>query len=177
MLVLGIVAAGGVFTATNPAYTAREMEYHIKASNAQFIITEPEMLPTILEVANKSDINIKDIWIFHPLKDQKVPAGQKSWEELLTKGESDWVRFDDERLAREATAFRLFSSGTTGLPKAVDISHLNLMAQHVAVSEFKPKPYEVRNDESIFDTLLTLDSRFPLYRFPCSMWLVYHMPM
>lgn len=142
MLVLGIVAAGAVFTATNPAYTAREMKHHIKASDAQFVITEPEMLPTILEVANKSDVNIKDIWIFHPLKDQKVPAGQKSWEELLTKGESDWVRFDDERLARETTAFRLFSSGTTGLPKAVDISHLNLMAQHVAVSEYKPKPYQ-----------------------------------
>ncbi|KAH0604902.1 uncharacterized protein H6S33_006570 [Morchella sextelata] len=142
MLVLGIVAAGGVFTATNPAYTAREMEHHIKSASAQFIFTEPEMLPTVLEVANKSDVNIRDIWIFHPLKDQKVPAGQKSWEELLTKGESDWVRFDDEKLARETTAFRLFSSGTTGLPKAVDISHLNLMAQHVAVSEFIPKPYE-----------------------------------
>lgn len=144
MLVLGIVAAGGIFTATNPAYTAREMSHHIKASDAVFVITEPELLPTVLEVKNEPGSAIKDIWIFHPLKDQKVPPGQKSWTDLLNKGERDWVRFDDERLSREITAFRLFSSGTTGLPKAVEITHRNLVAQFVAVNEYKSRPYEVR---------------------------------
>lgn len=143
MLVLGIVASGGIFSATNPAYTAREVSYHIKASNASFVITEPEVLPAILEVANESGSLIRDIWIFHPLKDQNVPPGHKSWKELLNKGELDWVRFDGEELSRETTAFRLFSSGTTGLPKAVDITHRNLVAQYVGVNEYKPKPYEV----------------------------------
>lgn len=144
MLVLGIIAAGGVFSATNPAYTAHEISYHIKTSNAVFVITEPELLPAVLEAQSSQKLAIKDIWIFHPLKDQVVPPGQKSWTELLNKGESDWVRFEDEALSRETTAFRLFSSGTTGLPKAVDITHRNLVAQFLAVSQYKPMTREVR---------------------------------
>lgn len=143
-MALGIVAAGGVFAATNPAYTAHELSYHIKVSEAVFIITEPEMLPTLMDAKTLGDWAVRDIWIFHPLPEQVVPAGQKSWTELLNKGETDWVRFDDEVQSRETTAFRLFSSGTTGLPKPADISHRNLVAQFAAVSQFKPPSYEVR---------------------------------
>lgn len=143
-MVLGIVAAGGVFAATNPAYTPHELSYHIKASEAVFVISEPELLPAVLEAKASGDLAIRDIWIFHPLTHQTVPPGQKSWTELLNKGESNWVRFDDEKLARETTAFRLFSSGTTGLPKPANITHRNLTAQFLAISEYKPAAVEVR---------------------------------
>lgn len=132
-----------MFAATNPAYTAHELSYHLKVSEAVFIISEPEMLPTVMEAKALGDWAIRDIWIFHPLTEQVVPAGQKSWTELLNKGETDWVRFDDEAQSRETTAFRLFSSGTTGLPKPADITHRNLVAQFVAVSQHKPLPHEV----------------------------------
>lgn len=38
----------------------------------------------------------------------------------------------------------MFSSGTTGLPKAAYISHYNFIAQHCQINEWKPKPYEER---------------------------------
>lgn len=73
---------------------------------------------------------------------KNIPLGYRTWRELLGHGEEDWVRFDDEELCRTTPAARLFSSGTTGLPKAADLSHQNLIAQHTLVHEIDKRPYQ-----------------------------------
>jgi 4-coumarate--CoA ligase len=60
----------------------------------------------------------------------------------MSHGEKDWERWDDEKRSRATTAARLFSSGTTGLPKAVEMTHYNFIAQHTMVLEWKPRDYE-----------------------------------
>ncbi|KAL7269829.1 hypothetical protein RUND412_007488 [Rhizina undulata] len=145
ILFLGIIAAGGVYTGTNPSYTPAELSHHIEISEATFIISEPEVLQNVLLAAEERKIPPRNIWIFNPLPTQVVPPGHKSWEELLQHGEKDWVRFDDEKISAETGACRLFSSGTTGLPKAVELSHRNLVAQHTMVTEYRP-----RKRESVF---------------------------
>ena len=139
---MGIIAAGGVFAGTNPSYTPFELTHHIKTAKSRFLITEPEMLPNILTAAKECEIPESSIWIFDVLG-QAIPKGFRSWKELLKHGEKDWVRFDDEKLSKQTTAARLFSSGTTGLPKAAVISHYNLVAQHTLVHEYKTKPWRV----------------------------------
>jgi len=101
------------------------------------------MLPSILIAAKECQVPQSNIWIFDVLN-QKFPKAFRSWKELLKNGETDWVRFDDEKTCKETTAARLFSSGTTGLPKAAVISHHNLIAQHMAVHEYKTKPWRVK---------------------------------
>lgn len=100
------------------------------------------MLPNILTSAKQCDIPESRVWIFDVLN-QTIPKGFRSWRELLKHGEKDWVRFDDEKTSKTTTAARLFSSGTTGLPKAAVISHYNLIAQHTLVHEFSMKPWRV----------------------------------
>ncbi|EKG14262.1 AMP-dependent synthetase/ligase [Macrophomina phaseolina MS6] len=56
ILVLGIIAAGCVFTGTNPSYTPLELEHHLRASRAQMVICEPELLPPILATSVGSDL-------------------------------------------------------------------------------------------------------------------------
>ena len=129
MLVLGIIGSGGVYTGTNPSYTPYELVHHIHSSETQFLITEPEMLEPVLQAAKECNIPRSRILIFN-VQGQPVPKGFKSWETLLEQGEEDWVHFDDLETAQKTEAARFFSSGTTGLPKAVTMSHHNLVAQH-----------------------------------------------
>lgn len=68
--------------------------------------------------------------------------GQMQWVDLLKHGESDWVRFDDLETTKNTTAALLFSSGTTGLPKAAMLSHYNFVAQHTLLYEAPPRPYK-----------------------------------
>jgi acyl-CoA synthetase (AMP-forming)/AMP-acid ligase II len=142
ILVLAIIGAGGIYTGSNPAYTSTELKHHIKASESKFIISEPEILKPLLEAANQSGVPKKNVWIFDNLG-QSIPGGTKSWKELLKFGEEDWVRFENLKTAQTTTAARLFSSGTTGLPKAVMITHYNLIAQHELVVGGDPRPYPV----------------------------------
>jgi acyl-CoA synthetase (AMP-forming)/AMP-acid ligase II len=157
ILFLGIIAAGGIFAGTNPSYTTPELIHHIRTSHTKFLLVEPELLAPILEASQHPSISIPKsrIWLFdeHDSGAAEV-TGQKtgrnlglsleSWGTLLEKGESDWVRFDDLATSKKTTAARLYSSGTTGLPKAAVISHYNLVAQHTSVFEWRPRGWEVR---------------------------------
>jgi len=141
---LGIIGAGGIFAGTNPSYTTHELIHHIRTSKTSILITEPEMLDNILPAASECGIPKENILIFDVLG-QHVPHGYQSWTQLLQYGEEDWVRFDDLDIAKSSICARLYSSGTTGLPKAAMISHYNFVAQHTLVHEMNEtnKDYEV----------------------------------
>lgn len=143
MLFLGIVAAGGVFAGTNPTYTPFELAHHFKTACAKLIITEADLLSAVLPAAKESGISQSAVWIFDT-QDEPIPSGFRSWKDLLNHGQDDWVRFDDEQTSKSTTAARLFSSGTTGLPKAAALSHYNLIAQHTLLNETHTPRYEVR---------------------------------
>ncbi|KAL4808631.1 hypothetical protein BDV18DRAFT_157575 [Aspergillus unguis] len=142
MLVLAIVGLGGVYTGTNPAYGPHELAHHFRASETKFVLSEPELLKSILAASKEVGIPEKNVRVFDTQPGQNVPVGMDSWKDLFKHGEKDWVMFDDETRAKETAAARLFSSGTTGLPKAVTITHHNLVAQHELTSELNPRSYE-----------------------------------
>lgn len=142
-LFLGTIGAGGIFAATNPAYTPFELAYHIRTAEAKYIITEPETLGAITEAANECNIPRSNILIFN-VNGKAVPQGFKAWETLLAHGEEDWIRFDDLDKARTTEAARLFSSGTTGLPKATMTSHYNLVAEHEIGYSNDNRDYRIR---------------------------------
>jgi 4-coumarate--CoA ligase len=142
--VLGIIAAGGVFTGTNPGYTSHEVSHHLKTARARFLIVEPTLLKTIQHAQHS--IASKHIFIFDPLDSADSHVGYTPWTDLLNHGEADWVRLDDLETSKNTTAMLLFSSGTTGLPKAAMISHYNLIAEHHLTWEdpVHPRDYDVR---------------------------------
>ena len=144
LIVLGVIAAGGIWTGTNPAYTVTELTHQISKSSTRFIISEPEILTAVRTAGDSCGIPRENYWVFDNLPEQSVPVGQRSWRTLLQHGERDWVRITDAETSRNTTCMRLFSSGTTGLPKAANLSHANFIMQHTVVCEYKSRTYEVR---------------------------------
>ncbi|OJD19169.1 hypothetical protein AJ78_00869 [Emergomyces pasteurianus Ep9510] len=142
MIFLAAIGAGGVFAGTNPGYTQFELAHHIKTAKVSFLISEPEILDNLVAAAGDNNIPSSNIWIFNT-QGRPLPPGHKSWTELLKHGEEDWVRFDDPETCKNTTAARLFSSGTTGLPKAAVISHQNLIGQHTMVEAKRTIGYEM----------------------------------
>lgn len=58
--------------------------------------------------------------------------------DLLSHGQSDWVRLTDESMASNTPAAYYLTSGTTGLPKLATLSHYSLKHQHQSLYEKVP---------------------------------------
>lgn len=135
---------------TNPAYTSHELAHSIRTAKIRFMIIEPDakMVQNAMEAAKECGIPLCNLFLFdiHGQKAPNVPDADqlRSWNWLLSQGESDWERFDDRHTSETTPAARLFSSGTTGLPKALDMTHYNFIAQHTVIIEYKPRPYPIR---------------------------------
>ncbi|KAH7399658.1 4-coumarate-CoA ligase-like protein [Pyrenochaeta sp. MPI-SDFR-AT-0127] len=155
MAFVGILSFGGIFAGVNPSHTPYELTHAFKTAEVKALIVEQELLPNALKAAVQANIPLSNIFVFDHHTSIAVPwfdreswsVGQehrlKSWRFLMNQGEDDWERWDDEERSKETTAARLFSSGTTGMPKAVEMTHYNFIAQHTMVLEYKPRDYEV----------------------------------
>lgn len=137
---LGVAAAGGVFAGTNPAYTPHELAHALRTARVKFVLCAPDLLGPLEKAAAEVGLPRERIVVFNP-HGEKAPQGYLQWSDLLKHGEQDWVRFDDLETTKASTAALLFSSGTTGLPKAAMVSHYNLIAQHTLVYEAPPRPW------------------------------------
>ena len=144
ILVQSIVGFGGIFVGTNPSYTSYELLHALKTSKAKLLIVEPEILNAPRDTALKLGIPKDRILLLAEPKETETHE-HASWRTLLEHGEQDWIRFDDLETAKSTPAFLMFSSGTTGLPKAAIQSHYNLIAEHTLVHEnpSHPEPYHM----------------------------------
>jgi len=143
LIFLSVVAAGCVFAATNPAYTPYEMVHALKIAKVKLVIVQPELVKPLEKAIHDVGMSDDKIIVFNP-DSEAAPKGCMTWSDLLSHGEKDWIRFDDLQTAKSTEAARLFSSGTTGLPKAASLSHHNLVAQHTLVYESINRPWRAK---------------------------------
>ncbi|KAK4151455.1 hypothetical protein C8A00DRAFT_35903 [Chaetomidium leptoderma] len=138
----------GIATPANVAYSASELEHQLRSSGAKALFTCVPVLETALKAAKAVGIPEDKIFIMDlPHHSQKLPF--KTVEDLIEMGHSvpdleplKWVKGQGAR----QVAFLCYSSGTSGLPKAVMISHQNVIAntmQYCIFEDVSRKQYGV----------------------------------
>jgi long-chain acyl-CoA synthetase len=110
--------AGAIPTLLNPSYREREVRYQLENSGATILITDG---------ANIADINLGALPNLHSVYATRQPAlGAKMFSELLQTSSKPYP--NPVQSSQETLAALPYSSGTTGLPKGVMLSHYNLVS-------------------------------------------------
>ncbi|MFO1201007.1 MAG: AMP-binding protein [Tabrizicola sp.] len=109
----GVVFAGATITTINPTYTAPEVAHQLKDSGAKLLLT----IPAFLEAARAAAEGIEVVVIGEA-------EGATSLSALMGEPLAAQVPVDDA----VDVAVLPYSSGTTGLPKGVRLTHRNLVA-------------------------------------------------
>ncbi|KAL5357101.1 hypothetical protein BJX96DRAFT_172223 [Aspergillus floccosus] len=133
---LSTVRAGGVISGASPAYNVEEMTYALKTGQAKYLMTVPSSMEVAIPAAQDAGIPQERIFLLDGEKE-----GYTSVRELIQIGKSyadaqvESFKLPAGQTNREVCGFLSFSSGTTGLPKAVMISHHNVIAQCMQVQQ------------------------------------------
>jgi len=117
LAVHGVASLGGTVTTVNPLYTADELAHQLEDAGAKLLITLPPFLEKAKQAADR--VGIKEVFVFGEAE------GALPFATLLkSTGEPPQV----EIAPREQLAVLPYSSGTTGLPKGVMLTHHNLVS-------------------------------------------------
>jgi len=149
----GALKAGAVIAPVNPIYTPRELEFILQDSGAETIVALSQFYPKLQEVRAKTKLkraivaNIKEYFpsllktLFTLAMEKKeghrveIAAGDLWFQDVLKSAGTVPPKVN---VQSNDDAVLLYTGGTTGLPKAAQLTHHNLLANVVQLRAWIP---------------------------------------
>jgi acyl-CoA synthetase (AMP-forming)/AMP-acid ligase II len=148
--------------------TPFELQHTLNLTKPSRLFVDAESLPRAVKVAQEHGISKDKIYVLTG----KTPAGFLSFEDIVKKGRS-LKRIGVKEAKKNTLAFLVLSSGTSGLPKAVMVTHGGLIAslfqaivmgQAIALSN-PPKPLKTPEGIPVILGFLPLHHSYGLHQF------------
>jgi acyl-CoA synthetase (AMP-forming)/AMP-acid ligase II len=115
-----VASLGGITTTANPLYTVDELTCQLDDAGAVYLLTVPALMEKASQAAERA--GVRELFVVG-----EAPGATPFASLLDGAGETPAVAIDP----REDLVVLPYSSGTTGLPKGVMLTHRNLVANAV----------------------------------------------
>ena len=114
---LAVQKAGGIAVSINALFKSEETKYILNDSGAKALFTVAELLPNVARAECHS--------VRHVVLCEGTSPDAQSLDDWLALGSAD---FRSEQMGPDDPSALLYSSGTTGFPKGVTLTHNNIVS-------------------------------------------------
>ena len=142
----GVLCAEAIHSTCSPLATPFELARQVSLSCPKVLICSAQTREIAQEVLKRNKSTSSPVLLQMDSVKQDL-VNLETGKSILGYGELPWKRLTDPAVLQRRTACLIYSSGTTGTPKGVELSHANMVTNLCQMGfYFGPRADKIRNE-------------------------------